>query len=134
MNRDFDYYMLDKDNNPVGTNDIKLYGQWKRTPEAEAQRAVGRDEVGEYYIRTSFILIDHGFGAGGPPVLWETLITGPEGSEYDQFIDRYTSHAAALRGHKKYVERLRAALPPPEEPPAPVKHLKGRKRPIMDDE
>lgn len=62
---------------------------------------------GRVTVSTVFLVIDHSFGDGGPPVLWETLVfDGPS----DQEMRRYTSLADALAGHAEVVTETRQAL------------------------
>ena len=53
-------------------------------------------------VSTIFLCIDHSFGLGGPPILYETMVFGGPG---DGEQDRYTTREAALIGHDAMVEK-----------------------------
>lgn len=54
-------------------------------------------------VSTVFLGIDHGFGDGQDPVLFETLIRG---GEFDQDINRYATFDVAITAHKTWVTRI----------------------------
>ena len=64
-------------------------------------------QVREYRISTVFLCLDHSFSTSGPPILFETLIFGPENSQYDQEMERYCTLKEAKNGHIKWVNRVK---------------------------
>ena len=97
-------YILDENNNPVLAPDILTWGKWFEEAQKTGRRNVGKDEVdNKYRVSTVFLGLDHNFGNGGPPVLWETMIF-PMDDWGELYCDRYSSHEAAVEGHKKAVE------------------------------
>jgi hypothetical protein len=71
---------------------------------------VARTEFpGGAYLSTVFLGLDHRFGFGGPPILFETMLFGAEDHVWEQFPDRpyredlgqwrYSTWDAALAGH-----------------------------------
>ena len=95
-------YILDENNQPIQEPDIMKWGSWFKV--SNDRRRVGKDEVdNKYRVSTVFLGLDHNFGDGGPPVLWETMIF-PMDDWGDLYCDRYSSHEAAVEGHKKAVE------------------------------
>lgn len=70
-----------------------------------------------YRVSTVFLGLDHSFN-GGPPVLWETMVFGPETGSMDLDGGRYTSYDAAVTGHAVFVERWK--LEPPQGNPNEV--------------
>jgi hypothetical protein len=58
-------------------------------------------QIGEVVISTVFLALDHNFGRGGRPVLFETMIFG---GAHDQDCWRYCTRDEALAGHKAAVE------------------------------
>lgn len=63
------------------------------------ERRVARDEVGDRTVSTVFLGINHGL-VDGPPVLFETMVFGPEGEEHCQ---RYSTWEEAAAGHAAVV-------------------------------
>ena len=87
------WYILDKENKPVRSTIVDC-GKWlEENPE---RKAVKQDRIGDIFISTVFLGIDHAWDSD-IPVLWETMIFG---GEHDQYQDRYTSVEDALEGHK----------------------------------
>jgi hypothetical protein len=67
-------------------------------------RHVGQDEIGDTRVSTVFLVINHGWGVGLMPVLWETMIFGGPHSDY---CERYTSEDDARRRHVEIVQALK---------------------------
>ena len=87
------WYILDNNNNPVKSN-ITDCGKWlEKNPE---RKAVKQEHIGDVFISTVFLGLDHSFQSDTPS-LWETMIFG---GEHDQYMDRYTSYEDALEGHQ----------------------------------
>jgi len=89
------WYILDNNNNPVLKSTLEGT-QW--LTDNDHRRIVKQDQVGDIFISTVFLGLDHAWIPGGKPVLWETMIFG---GEHDQYQERYTSHKDALEGHEK---------------------------------
>ena len=88
------WYILDKNNKPIRSTIVDC-GEWlKENPE---RKAVKQEHIGDIFISTVFLGLDHAWDSD-VPVLWETMIFG---GENDQYQDRYTSIKDALEGHKK---------------------------------
>lgn len=64
-------------------------------------RRVAETTIGPYRVSTVFLVIDHGFG-NKAPLLFETMVFGPESSDDDQW--RYSTWDAAVEGHAKVCE------------------------------
>lgn len=62
-------------------------------------------EQGEMLVSTIFLGIDHGFGRGGDPVLFETMVFGA--GCYGDLQHRYTSWEEALEDHNRIVAEIR---------------------------
>lgn len=88
-----DGYILDENGNPVAV-DIMTCARWNNDT---ANRRVAEDEISDdVTVSTVFLGLDHSFGSGGPPVLWETMVFGGplDGEqEREDMIDIF------LRGH-----------------------------------
>lgn len=101
-------YILDARGEPVPCEDINEWGRWYGNID-NRRLAEDRDEAPgapDIRISTVFLALDHQWG-DGPPVLWETLVFG---GPLDGEMDRYTSRAAALRGHQAMCERVGRSL------------------------
>lgn len=64
------------------------------------------DVIGDHAVSTVWLGLDTSFGRSPEPVIFETMVFGPEGEE----CRRYTSEAAALAGHAETVTLLRATV------------------------
>lgn len=74
-------------------------------------KIVKQEYVGDVWVSTVFLNMDHGDG-GGQPLLFETMVfkcdvgnTADLGDECEQ--RRYTNHRDALDGHEYFVEKYR---------------------------
>src|SRR5262245_25848747 len=93
-------WVLDDEGKPVPATDTIAWAKWFQT----ANRVVAQTHVKNILVSTVFLAIDHNFGCGGAPILWETMIFGGEHSNFQQ---RYTSKEDALKGHRKAVALVR---------------------------
>ena len=87
------YYIL-IDDEAVPCEDVATWARWFET----AERHVATDRVGGVQVSTVFLGLDHDWGLGPLPVLWETMIFG---GPHDEYQERYTSRTAALAGHQR---------------------------------
>ena len=67
-------------------------------------RAVANDVVGEARVSTVFLVIDHGFGDGEAPVLFESMVFG---GPLDGEQVRYRTWDEAERGHADLLARVK---------------------------
>lgn len=100
-------YILDKDKQPIAC-DVTTYFEWHDQLPSENKTGLGytviREQVGEAYVSTVFLGSDHRFDED-KPVLWETMVFWPNEAEE---LERYTSEADAIVGHKRIVGQLRS--------------------------
>lgn len=76
-----EWYRLDDRGEPVPIGGIEDYIAYTGLGEAfpakglwgHPKQIVARSNVGNYRISTVFLFLDHNWGPGGPPVLWETM-------------------------------------------------------------
>jgi hypothetical protein len=120
-----DKYILDG-HTPVECPDLILWATWFE--DTRKSRIVQQDQIGEYWVSTVFLGLDHGYGylrEGGPPkayrpILFETMtfIGNPKNRKRDSRgklrpdiesdgCDRYATWDEALAGHLVICERLR---------------------------
>jgi len=97
------YYIL-VDGEPVPTSDLFTWGEWFET----ADRNVAKTEIGETLVSTVFLGLDHSFGNGSIPILFETLVFG---GGLDGMMDRYATLEDAMLGHERMVARVRIDKP-----------------------
>jgi len=99
------WYTLDNNNKPIAAASITEAAKW--LDENLERKVVKQDYVGDIWISTVFLGLDHAWPKGNTPVLWETMIFG---GEHDQYQDRYTSHEDALEGHEVAVELVKSLI------------------------
>jgi len=89
------FYILDGDKTPRLATSI----EWAEWMMINAARRVREDTVGDVYVSTVFVGIDHSFGRG-EPLLFETMIfDGPHDGECNRcstWEDAEEMHAAAV--------------------------------------
>ena len=88
---------------------------WRRRTEID-------DEV---HVSTVWLGLDHSFGFGGPPLIWETMIFGGPFNDYQW---RYPSRPTALDDHERIVRALRAGEDPDPsqyDSEAEIEHLRN---------
>lgn len=90
-------YLMNEDGSVQNIYGTRASADWKPGHRIEYE------EINDAGVSTVFLGVDHGF-AGGPPVLWETMIFG---GTHDQYQERYTSLAAAKEGHKRAVKLVK---------------------------
>jgi hypothetical protein len=105
------YWILDG-HDPIPVADVLTWGRWFET----ADRHVARDadEATGILVSTVFLGLDHSFGSGRP-LLFESLVFADRDTvprhlkKWDGHMDRYSTWAEAVAGHRAIVEALRAA-------------------------
>lgn len=98
-----DHYILGPDNELV-VADLLTWARWLET--SGARRIVAKDEVHGKIVSTVFLGLDHQFGPGGPPLLFETMIF-PSVTDYsEEYMERYSTWDEAAAKHKLIVEHL----------------------------
>jgi hypothetical protein len=73
---------------------------------------VAQDTVGQAWVSTVWLGMDHGFSWGSEhykPVIFETMIFG---GEHDEATMRYCTEWEAIKGHVEAVADLRAGMDP----------------------
>jgi hypothetical protein len=79
--------------------------EWAALMEANLDRHVADDMVGQVRVSTVWLGLNHNWGLG-PPLIFETMVFGGTMDE-DQW--RYPTEAAALAGHDQVVTMVRQA-------------------------
>ncbi len=91
-------YILDENGQPVICDDLYVWADWFET---SPTRRLASTQIGEVFISTVFLGLDHNFAPVEDPltyqpILWETMIFG---GRHNQQMWRYTSREAAELGH-----------------------------------
>ena len=94
-------YILKLETIIVETDDVM---EWRKFMEEDDDRIVKREHVGEDFISTVFLGIDHSGNNDGPPILFETKIFG---GDYHGLMERYTTWEEAKTGHKRIKKSLK---------------------------
>ncbi len=92
------YYKLTKDKEVVEVS------MEEGLPQFGEGRRVDLIEDENYNISTVFLVLDHGWGAPGPPLVFETLVVSLD-SEEEQDMERYSTWEEAKEGHRKMCEK-----------------------------
>ncbi len=85
------------DGKPVLEPDLLKWAAWIGKPGRGAIRQHKMYGFPFRLVSTVFLGLDHSFGLGGSPILWETMIFG---GPLDCYQRRYSSLEKALEGHK----------------------------------
>ena len=96
-------YIL-KDGKPVVEPDLL---KWARWIEANKYRHQFSFHLGEVWVTTIFLGVDHNFGDQGPPLVFETMVFG---GKHHLHCQRYSTLAQAKRGHAKLVTLIKTEL------------------------
>lgn len=98
-------------------HDIKEWAEFIENPK---NKRVDYTEVGDCYVSTVFLGIDHGFGSG-EPLLFESMVflnrteivKAPWGGSYkhnpafEEYTTRYATLEEAKRGHRRLVNKMK---------------------------
>ena len=102
------YY--DMDGNQI--NDME---QWARLFGDTERRIIARTELpGEVTVSTVWLGIDHSYGDGGPPLIFESMVFARSAADMD--CVRYATREEAEAGHSELVTRWTGWTPGDERP------------------
>jgi hypothetical protein len=82
--------------------DLLKWADWFNKP---ANRKVAKTQIGSRLVSTIFLGIDHRFLGNGPPLLFETMIFGPDRS--DDYQERCSTWQEAEEQHARAIEELK---------------------------
>lgn len=106
------YYILDAELREVRVGLIQ-WAKWFET----ANRTVGADFAGPYWISTVFLGLDHNFFKG-PPLLYETMIfkrINDENMVSVQLVKRYSTWTEADEGHIETLNKVKEGKLPNDD-------------------
>ena len=76
---------------------VEDFMEWAQRFETQSEeRIVAQITIGEVFVSTVFIGLDHNFQVDGPPLIYETMIFG---GDFDQYQYRYSTWTEAEVGH-----------------------------------
>lgn len=81
--------------------------EWHKCFRNSKKRIVDKTQVGEIFVSTVFLGIDHGYGLNSEGLVFETMVFGPD---VPHMTTRYRTWDEAEAGHKKIVEEVKALL------------------------
>jgi hypothetical protein len=111
------YY--DFDGNPIGVEEWAHLFKLKHTarraavngessPEDDPTR-VGSDHVGDAWVSTVWLGLDHSMGLPGcPPLIFETMVFPTNSPDTESYCRRYSTKEQARAGHEAVVAALRS--------------------------
>lgn len=101
-------YLLDKDHNPYPVEDPI---EWAKGFEPERKR-VAENTVGQFWISTVFLGLDHNYGEDGPPLLFETMAFPIREDDrlIEDYCERYATWDEAVAGHNRAVTLYQSKL------------------------
>jgi hypothetical protein len=111
-------YILDEAGDPVACDDVLTWGAWME----KADRHVALTHIGDVYVSTVFLGIDHDMSYGAKqPILFETMIYAnvPDdginhGREWIDGCLRYGNRDHAQWGHEAVVRAVQDRLARPQ--------------------
>lgn len=96
------WYLLDRNKQPVPIP-LSVFAAKGLYEVFRQQQRVAETTVGEIWVSTVFLGIDHNHSLSGPPVLFETMLFGD-----CNLVGRYCTWSEALVGHRLVVKCLQA--------------------------
>jgi hypothetical protein len=112
--------VYDRHGRPIDT------ATWEQKLADEEYRFVAQHWVRGWKVSTVWLGLDHNFGGGGPPLIFETMIFAPADvtvgrdnavrralpvpADLDQYQERYPTEAAAQAGHDRALAAVVAQL------------------------
>lgn len=99
-------YMILNENHKLIPVDLMTWAGWIETNKTNSLRIVKQENIGDYYISTVFLGLDHSFGFGKP--LWfETMVFNAKDKNWHDYQERYTNWKSAELGHNKIVAKIK---------------------------
>jgi hypothetical protein len=100
----FDYY--DRAGNAISMRDWTRLRHWDRSENGTKYTIVAQETVGDYFVSTVWMGINHAFGIG-PPLVFETMVFRNSTGESDLDCERYSTEKEAVEGHARMLEQAR---------------------------
>lgn len=97
-------YILDG-HRPVLCNDVNTWSKWFSAAKRTVESTMVESDV---VVSTVFLGVDHSFGNGEPPLLFETMVFGGEENGLCERVDTWDN---AVQMHKRIVAKLNHRCP-----------------------
>ena len=94
------YYIL-KGDRVIPEPDVITWGKWFET----ANRQIELTETKSLRISTVFLGLDHSFGDGDTPILFETMVFEHSRPAHELACQRYATIDEARKGHELIVKK-----------------------------
>ncbi len=101
-NRPYKYILSEDKKTPLPANDLFSWSVWMENAE---NRRVAYTEVGDYDVSTVFLGLDHNFGSGGSPILFETMVFNRK-TDLEMCV-RSSTWEEAKKGHEQICAEMR---------------------------
>lgn len=95
-----DKYVLNADNSVTRMDDLV---EWSRRFETDERRIAQTRMPDGRWVSTVFLGLDHRFGEGGSPLVFETMVFPSEKNLDEEWVQRCSTYAQALEQHKRGV-------------------------------
>lgn len=86
--------------------DLVLFSEFMKRD----RRIVEQTEVGDLFVSTVFLGIDHRLSEEGPPLVFETMVFDNseegKGDTFADYCERYSTWDEAVAGHRKVLEAI----------------------------
>ena len=79
---------------------VRGFVAWASQCGPDSRRVVARDRQADVEVSTVFLMLDHNFSGGGPPILWETMVFG----------DEHAGETARCSGAREQAEAMHAQV------------------------
>lgn len=97
-------YILDRNNNPIPCEDLMEWGKWMQSGNRHVGLTYLVKDGHEIRVSTVFLGLDHSFGIGQKPLIYETMIFG---GDNDSYQERYSTRDEAIKGHEVAVNLVK---------------------------
>ena len=79
--------------------------EWADRHRNRDTRIIAQERIGDYFLSTVFLGMDHGYGIG-QPVLFETMVfaKNDDFEDFEDYQDRYCTYEEAEAGHEAAVQ------------------------------
>lgn len=103
----------DRTGNPISGPDAYTAKSDWANKHVKLSRITSPTRVGEWFVSTVWLGLDHSFG-DGPPMIFETLVFAPSSdAELADDMTRYPTEAEAEQGHDTVVKLICQSLTDP---------------------
>lgn len=96
-------YKLDENKNAIPCS-TKEWGEQREEMSKNNTKHVAEETIGDYWISTVWLGLDHQWHDYGAPLIYETMVFESKNKAYEIYCKRYSTWNQAEEGHKKAVE------------------------------